>query len=78
MPQVTEEFTWALNDVTKIVVVQASGAYEDSSVSERTMLTFICSIQTGGKWVRQLPKEIGLMQTLSDDSTCDLYWCVVL
>jgi hypothetical protein len=62
--QTMEEFSWALYDVTKMVVAQKSGAYEDSSVSERTMLTFICIIKTGGKWVRQLHKEIGLMQAL--------------
>jgi hypothetical protein len=39
VPQATEEFTWALEDVAKIVVTEASGTYEDSSVIERTMLT---------------------------------------
>ena len=48
-PQATE-FDWALHDVTKISVLQATGAYEDSSVAERTRITFIYSIQTGGKW----------------------------
>ena len=78
MPQATEEFALTLEDVTKIVVSQASGAYEDSSVAERTMLTFTCSIKTGGTWVRQLAKEIGLMQVMQDDTTRDLYWCAVL
>jgi hypothetical protein len=41
-PQDTEDLDWALEDVTKIVVVPASGAYEGSSVSERTTVTFIC------------------------------------
>ncbi len=62
----------------KIVVVPESGAYEDSSVTERTTVTFICSIKTGGTWVRQLFKDIGVMQALLDDSTRDLYWCAVL
>jgi hypothetical protein len=78
VPQTTEEFAWALEDVTKIVVAEASGAYEDLSVAERTMLTFTCSIKTGGTWVRQLPKEIGLMQVMQDDTARDLYWCAVL
>ena len=67
MPQATEEFAWALEDVTKIVVTEDPGAYEDSSVDERTMLTFTHRIQTGGKWVRQPPQEICLMETLQDD-----------
>ena len=41
--QATEDFVWVLHDVTKIIVLQESGAYEDSSVDERTMLTFICT-----------------------------------
>ena len=41
-PQDTEDLDWALEDVTKIVVVPASGAYEGSSVAERTTVTFIC------------------------------------
>ena len=53
VPQVTEEFTWSLEDVKKIVVVETSGVYVDSSVAERTMLTFTHHIQTGGKWARQ-------------------------
>ncbi len=42
------------------------------------MLTFTCSIKTGGTWVRQLPQEIGLMHVMADDTTRDLYWCVIL
>ena len=78
MPQATEGLDWALEDVTKMIVTSASGAYEVSSIAERTTVTFICIIKTGGTWVRQLPKDIGLMQTLQDDSTRDLYWCAVL
>ena len=68
VPQATE-FTWALEDVTKIVVTEASWAYEDSPVVERTMLTFTYIIKTGGTWVRQLHKAIGLMQVIQDDTT---------
>ena len=42
------------------------------------MVTFICSIKTGGTWVHQMPKDIGLMKAMHDDTTCDLYWCPVL
>ena len=42
------------------------------------MLTFTYIIKTGGMWVRQLHKAIGLMQVIQDDTTRDLYWCVVL
>ena len=76
-PQVTE-FDWALHDVTKISVLQVTGAHEDSSGVERTRISFMYSINTGGKWVRQTTKEIGLRQALSDDSTCNMYWCTVL
>ncbi len=57
-PQAMQEFEWALHDVTKMVIEQVVGAYEDSSVTERTMLTFTCIIKTGDTWVRQLPQEM--------------------
>ena len=42
------------------------------------MLKFHLQHQDRWDVVRQLPKEIGLMQVMQDDTARDLYWCAVL
>ena len=73
------ESDWALHDVTKNFDEEAIGAYKDSSVTERTRITFTSSIQmSGGTWVHQSEEDIGLLDTLESDPTRDLYLCSVL
>ena len=40
------EVEWDLNEITKVKVTTAAGAYEDAPIVARTMLTFICSIKS--------------------------------
>jgi hypothetical protein len=59
-------------------VREAAGLDDESSIPSRTVLTFTCSIKTGGKWKAQPAQEIGLLETLADPTVADLYWCGVL
>ena len=72
------EVEWTRNEITKIKVTTAPGAYEDTPIAVRTMLTFICNIKNRGEWVRQPPQEIGLLSVIADDTPRDIYWCVFL
>jgi hypothetical protein len=67
-----------LNDIIKMHVREAAGLDDESSIPSRTVLTFTCSIKTGGKWKAQPAQEIGLLETLADPTVADLYWCGVL
>ena len=58
-PTPTEEFDWVLHDVTKIFVEESIGVYEDSSVTERTRITFTSIIQMADDtWVRHPQEDV--------------------
>ena len=42
------------------------------------MVTFIYSIKSHGKLVRQPSQQKGLLSLLADDNTRDIYWCAFL
>ena len=68
-----------MNEITRLYVLEESGANDDSSVASRTMITVNSSIQrAGGRWVRQATEELNLLVVLADDNVRDLYLCAVL
>ncbi len=74
-----KSYDWVLNEITRLYVMQETGADDDSSVVSRTMITVNSSMQrAGGKWVRQSSQEINLLIVLEDDTVRDLYLCTVL